>query len=122
MSSEALNQSPAPNQLPALINQLRELIQSAWGFDKRNLRHMRNFYQCFAIWNTVRSELSWTHYWALLRVESEAARQWHMNEAAEQNWSTKYKLVLPTEEELRAELEQEQWQIAQNESRGRDVL
>ena len=142
MSSEISNQTLIQSQLPVLVHQLRELIQSArcqalravdaiqvrtcWeighhivefeqqgqdraeygsrlipnlakslteefgrGFDERNLRHMWNFYQCFEIWNAVRSELSWTHYRALLRVENEAARQWYMNEAAEQNWSTR---------------------------------
>ena len=59
------------------------------GFDDRNLRNMRAFYQTFPIWNAVRTELSWTHYRTLLRVESEHARQWYMNEAATLNWSTR---------------------------------
>ncbi|OZY43192.1 hypothetical protein CJF43_03220 [Pseudomonas fragi] len=59
------------------------------GFDERNLRHMRGFYQAFPIWNAVRTELSWTHYRTLLRVESEHARKWYMNEAATLNWSTR---------------------------------
>jgi predicted nuclease of restriction endonuclease-like (RecB) superfamily len=33
--------------------------------------------------------LSWTHYRLLTRVESEAARQWYMDEAAGQNWSSR---------------------------------
>jgi len=32
------------------------------GFDERNRRHMRTFFQGFQIWNAVRTELSWTHY------------------------------------------------------------
>ncbi|UQY33525.1 PDDEXK nuclease domain-containing protein [Pseudomonas fulva] len=59
------------------------------GFDERNLRHMRAFYQAFPIWNALRSELSWTHYRTLLKVENDSARQWYMNEAATQNWSTR---------------------------------
>lgn len=59
------------------------------GFDERNLRHMRAFYQAFPIWNALRSELSWTHYRTLLRVDSDGARQWYMHEAATQNWSTR---------------------------------
>jgi predicted nuclease of restriction endonuclease-like (RecB) superfamily len=59
------------------------------GFDDRNLRHMRAFYLAFPIWNAVRTELSWTHYRNLLRVESMAARQWYVNEAATQNWSSR---------------------------------
>jgi predicted nuclease of restriction endonuclease-like (RecB) superfamily len=38
---------------------------------------------------TLRSELSWTHYRLLLKVENEAARKYYMNEAAEQNWNTR---------------------------------
>jgi predicted nuclease of restriction endonuclease-like (RecB) superfamily len=37
----------------------------------------------------LRPELSWTHYRMLLRVENEKAREWYMNEAADQNWSTR---------------------------------
>lgn len=59
------------------------------GFDERNLRHMRLFFSLFPNWNALRSELSWTHYRTLLRVENEAARLWYMNEAATQNWSTR---------------------------------
>lgn len=59
------------------------------GFDERNLRHMRDFYQKFPIWNAVRTELSWTHYRTLLRVEHDNARHWYMNEVVIQNWSTR---------------------------------
>lgn len=37
----------------------------------------------------IRPELSWTHYRTLLRVENEDARNYYMNEAAEQKWSTR---------------------------------
>ena len=59
------------------------------GFDERNLRHMRAFYSTFPNWDALRSELSWTHYRLLLRVDSAAAREWYMNEAATQNWNTR---------------------------------
>jgi len=59
------------------------------GFDDRNLRNMRAFYLTFPIWNAVRTELSWTHYRLMLRVSDEKARQWYMNEAAAQNWSSR---------------------------------
>jgi predicted nuclease of restriction endonuclease-like (RecB) superfamily len=38
---------------------------------------------------SLRQELSWTHYRLLLRVENDQAREWYMNEAADQNWSTR---------------------------------
>ena len=73
--------------LPMLAEQLTQDFGK--GFDERNLRHMRAFYQSFPIWDAVRSELSWTHYRLLTRVDNETARQWYMNEAAEQNWSSR---------------------------------
>jgi len=59
------------------------------GFDERNLRNMRSFFVHFPIRNALRSELNWTHYRILLRVDSAAARHWYSQEAASQNWSTR---------------------------------
>lgn len=73
--------------LPTLAKLLTE--EFGKGFDERNLRHMRDFYRTFSIWNAVRTELSWTHYRTLLRVENNNARQWYMNETATLNWSTR---------------------------------
>jgi predicted nuclease of restriction endonuclease-like (RecB) superfamily len=73
--------------LPVLAKQLSD--EFGKGFDERNLRHMRAFFQAFPMWNAVRSELSWTHYRLLTRVEKEEARLWYMNEAATQNWSSR---------------------------------
>jgi predicted nuclease of restriction endonuclease-like (RecB) superfamily len=50
---------------------------------------MRVFYQAFPIRDALRPELSWIHYRTLLRVESDSARQWFMNEAAGQGWTTR---------------------------------
>lgn len=59
------------------------------GFDERNLRKMRQFYLTFPIRDSVRPELSWTHYRRLIRVENPIARQWYLNETIENNWSVK---------------------------------
>lgn len=59
------------------------------GFDATNLRHMRVFYQAFPIRDALRPELSWTHYRTLLKVNSEVARSWYMDEAATQGWTTR---------------------------------
>jgi len=50
---------------------------------------MRAFYLAFPIRDAVRRELSWTHYRLMLRVSDEKARDWYMNEAATQNWSSR---------------------------------
>lgn len=72
------------------------------GFSAQNLWNMQLFYQKFSamqrelkvddekqILSVLRRELSWTHYKVLLRVEKTQACLWYMNEAAEQNWSTR---------------------------------
>ncbi|WP_386695631.1 YhcG family protein [Lonepinella sp. MS14435] len=59
------------------------------GFDERNLRNMRQFYLAFPIWNTLCSELSWSHYRRLIQVENQQARLWYMRETIEQNWSVR---------------------------------
>lgn len=59
------------------------------GFDVTNLRKMRQFYQLFPIRDALRLELSWTHYRRLLRVDSDKARKWYMDEATHQNWSSR---------------------------------
>jgi hypothetical protein len=60
-----------------LLPRLAESLTAEFGrgFDARNLSNMRAFFQAFPIWNAVRSELSWTHYRILLRVENEQARR-----------------------------------------------
>jgi predicted nuclease of restriction endonuclease-like (RecB) superfamily len=59
------------------------------GFDATNLRHMRGFFLAFPIRDALRRELSWTHYRLLLRVDNTEARQWYVNEAVAQNWSSR---------------------------------
>jgi len=100
----------------ALLKEVSERISYEFGkgFDVTNLRKMRQFYLLFSKRDAVRlksgktkrdamrpesmeiekpqslrCELSWTHYRMLLRVENDRAREWYMNEAADQNWSTR---------------------------------
>lgn len=82
----------------ALLESLSNKLTSEFGrgFTATNLRYMRQFYLAFPIHHalrdkspTLRKELSWTHYRLLLGVEDAAAREWYMNEAASQHWSTR---------------------------------
>ena len=59
------------------------------GFTETNLKYMRQFYRFFEKSHSLRDELSWTHYRLLLKVESEQARQFYMQETVDCNWSTR---------------------------------
>ena len=59
------------------------------GFNVTNLKNMRKFYLTFPDQSTLRSELSWTHYRLLMRVENENARQFYLDEAVNSQWSTR---------------------------------
>ncbi|MBU2569228.1 MAG: DUF1016 family protein [Gammaproteobacteria bacterium] len=74
-------------QLQQLSQQLTERLGK--GFDVGNLRNMRQFYLAFPIHDAVRSELSWTHYRALMRIDNPAARDWYLQEAISQSWSAR---------------------------------
>lgn len=50
---------------------------------------MRQFYSLFKKWDSVSTELSWTHYRHLLKVTDESARAWYTKEAVKENWSTR---------------------------------
>lgn len=59
------------------------------GFTVANLKNMRQFYLIFPKSYALRSELSWTHYRLLMRVENENTRNFYIEEAIKFNWSTR---------------------------------
>lgn len=59
------------------------------GFTASNLRNMRQFYLTFPNRYALRSNLSWTHYRMLMRVENEQARNFYLEECEKANWSTR---------------------------------
>jgi predicted nuclease of restriction endonuclease-like (RecB) superfamily len=59
------------------------------GFDERNLNNMRAFYSAFPIWNALRTNLSWTHYRLLSRIDSKEKRNYYLNESITSNWNSR---------------------------------
>lgn len=59
------------------------------GFTVANLKNMRQFHLTFPKSYALRSELSWTHYRLLMRVENENAREFYTEEAIKSSWSTR---------------------------------
>jgi len=105
------------------------------GFDVRNLRNMRSFYVVYPNRDAVRTELSWTHYRTLLRVENPKARAWYEQEAIGQCWSARaldrqinklyYERLLSSDDSLSLKLEAGQKIAAMQEAsklRPKDVL
>jgi len=97
-----------------LIKELSVQLSNEFGkgFSETNLRNFRQFYLIFpdntaihyavrsklqsadnqtkpSIPATLRRELTWTHYRLIMRVENPNARKYYINEAADNNWSTR---------------------------------
>ena len=74
-----------------IIRNLSERLTKEYGqgYIEQNIRNMRQFYRIFPKRNSLRSELSWTHYRHLMRVEKDNAREFYMEEAIKGNWSTR---------------------------------
>ena len=68
---------------------LRLTAEFGEGFTAPNLRNMRQFYLAFPKRYTLCSELSWSHYRILMRIENEAARDYYFNEAVKSKWSVR---------------------------------
>lgn len=73
--------------LKTLATQLT--LEFGKGFDERNLNNMRAFYRAFPIWNALRTELSWTHYRLLSRLDTEAKRNYYLTESIAANWNSR---------------------------------
>jgi len=74
-----------------LLSHLSQRLTDRYGrgFNTRNLRYIRKFYLQFTKWNAVRSELTWTHYRLLLKIDNTEAIQFYINESIENRWSTR---------------------------------
>ena len=74
-----------------LLKELSEQMTRDFGkgFTVANLKNMRQFYLTFPNGYALRSELSWTHYRLLMRVENDNAREFYMQEAVKSQWSTR---------------------------------
>ncbi|MCT4011990.1 DUF1016 domain-containing protein [Elizabethkingia anophelis] len=62
------------------------------GFSSSNLRNFRQFYLTYSdpeICYTLCSKLTWSHNRLIMRIDSNAARNYYLKEASEQNWSVR---------------------------------
>lgn len=74
-----------------LLQYLSEKLTDEFGkgFAERNLRFMRQFYQAFPIRNALRTELTWTHYRLLMRIDEQNRRDFYLSESVESGWTSR---------------------------------
>ena len=74
-----------------ILQNVSDRLQQEYGtgFSVRNLQQMKKFFILFPNTNALRSQLTWTHYRALLRVEDDAARNWYIEECIRSGWSSR---------------------------------
>lgn len=59
------------------------------GFSRSNLSYMRLFYIKYPICETVSHKLGWSHYYELLKIEDDLAREFYQNQAVIENWTVR---------------------------------
>jgi len=59
------------------------------GFSKRQIELFRQFYRSFPIANALRSQLSWTHYKLIIRLDSQDKMDFYIAETVKNNWNTR---------------------------------
>jgi len=77
-----------------LIVNLSRYLNSTFGkgFSEANLKNFRQFYLTWPndeIRYTLCSELSWSHIRLIMRLDSENAREYYLNESRSQGWSVR---------------------------------
>lgn len=59
------------------------------GFSKRQVELIRQFYRTFPITNTLYSQLNWSQYKLLIRLDTDDQRQFYIAEAIKNNWTVR---------------------------------
>jgi predicted nuclease of restriction endonuclease-like (RecB) superfamily len=59
------------------------------GFSRRQIELFRQFYRVFPIANALRSQLSWTQYRLLMRLDLDEQREFYTAETIKNNWTSR---------------------------------
>ena len=105
----------------SLLSYLSEYltIEFGKGFTVANLRNMCQIYRTFPNRYALRSELTWSHYRLLMRVEEPSRRKFYLTEGADSDRTSRrlerqinsfyYERLLATQKENRPEIKSEIW-------------
>ncbi len=72
-----------------LTNLSKELSAYGKGFSRSNLTYMRLFYIKYTKSETVSHQLSWSHYFELLKVDDDLARSFYEKQCIKEQWSVR---------------------------------
>ena len=74
-----------------LIKTISETFQPQFGsgFSVRQLVMNRQFYRIFPNTNALRSQLSWTHFRTLIRIDNQDKREFYIAETEKNNWTAR---------------------------------
>ena len=96
IADEELNGESRAEYGAEVIKKLSKDLNAQYGrgYTKTNLYNFYSFYKMYPeIFHSESGKsnvkLSWTHYWVLLQVKDEIAREWYENEALRETWSVK---------------------------------
>lgn len=59
------------------------------GYSKRQIELFRQFYRTFPITNTLYSQLSWSQYKLLIRIDNQDKRDFYIAETVKNNWTVR---------------------------------
>jgi predicted nuclease of restriction endonuclease-like (RecB) superfamily len=91
ITSELLGNNKRADYGKKIVELLSEKLQSEFGsgFDQTGIRRMKRFYDYYPIWETVSSELSWSHFQELIKIVREEERNFYLNETIKSNWGVR---------------------------------
>lgn len=56
------------------------------GYSPVSIRRMRRFYEMYPIWSAVPTELSWSHFQELIKIDRKEEREFYEKESIQSNW------------------------------------
>jgi hypothetical protein len=74
-----------------LIERVAEKLSLEFGkgFSSRNIKRMRKFYLCYSNRTTLLSQLTWSHYLELIKIDDINKRNFYMHECLNSNWDVR---------------------------------
>ncbi len=88
ITSELYNNSSDGTYGKRIIEALSKKLTNEFGngFSAVSIRRMRRFYEYYPNWSAVPTELSWSHFQELIKIERKEEREFYKTESIKSNW------------------------------------